>query len=43
MGVHERLAHERHFFATTPEAIAHAREHVARASRDRELAAASAG
>ncbi len=30
MGVHERLAHERHLFATTPEAIAHAREHVAR-------------
>lgn len=30
MGVHQRLAHERHLFATTPEAIAHAREHVAR-------------
>ncbi len=30
MGVHERLAHVRHLFATTPEAIAHAREHVAR-------------
>lgn len=28
--VHEGLAHERHLFATTPEAIAHAREHVAR-------------
>lgn len=30
LGVHDRLAHERHLFPTTPEAIAHARDHVAR-------------
>jgi SulP family sulfate permease len=30
LGVRERIAHERHFFATTPEAIAHARVHAAR-------------
>lgn len=30
LGVYERLAHERHLFATTPEAIAHARLHAAR-------------
>jgi MFS superfamily sulfate permease-like transporter len=30
LGVHQRLAHERHIFATTPEAIAHARLHSAR-------------
>ena len=30
LGVHERLAHERHLFATTPEAIAHARVHASR-------------
>lgn len=30
LGIHERLAHERHLFATTPEAIAHARLHAAR-------------
>jgi SulP family sulfate permease len=30
LGVHDRLAHERHLFATTPDAIAHARRHVAR-------------
>ena len=30
LGVHEGLAHERHLFATTPEAIAHARIHAAR-------------
>jgi SulP family sulfate permease len=30
LGVRERIAHDRHFFATTPEAIAHARVHVAR-------------
>jgi SulP family sulfate permease len=30
LGVHDGLAHERHLFATTPEAIAHARVHVAR-------------
>ena len=32
LGVHDRLAHERHLFATTPEAIAHARDHAARVS-----------
>lgn len=30
LGVYESLAHEQHLFATTPEAIAHARMHVAR-------------
>ncbi len=30
LGVHERLAHERHLFARTPAAIAHARLHAAR-------------
>jgi MFS superfamily sulfate permease-like transporter len=30
LGVYGRLAHERHLFDTTPEAIAHARVHVAR-------------
>lgn len=30
LGVHDRLAHEKHVFATTPEAIEHARVHVAR-------------
>jgi len=30
LGVHDRLAHERHLFATTPEAIAHARLHAER-------------
>jgi SulP family sulfate permease len=30
LGVPGRLAHERHLFGTTPEAIAHARSHVAR-------------
>ncbi len=30
LGVHSELAHERHVFATTPEAIAHARMHAAR-------------
>ncbi len=30
LGVHRQLAHERHMFATTPEAIAHARLHAAR-------------
>ncbi|MBI2243577.1 MAG: SulP family inorganic anion transporter [Nocardioides sp.] len=30
LGVHGRLGHDRHLFATTPEAIAHARRHVAR-------------
>ena len=31
LGVYERLAHERHVFDTTPEAIAHARSHAHRA------------
>ena len=30
LGVYDELAHERHAFASTPEAIAHAREHVRR-------------
>jgi SulP family sulfate permease len=30
LGVYGRLAHERHLFGTTPEAIAHARVHAAR-------------
>lgn len=30
LGVHQRLAHERHIFATTPEAIDHARLHAGR-------------
>ncbi|HSJ22004.1 MAG TPA: sodium-independent anion transporter [Nocardioidaceae bacterium] len=30
LGVYDRLGHEGHLFATTPEAIAHARMHVAR-------------
>jgi len=30
LGVRERLAHERHLFATTPEAISHARVHASR-------------
>ncbi len=30
LGVYARLAHERHLFATTPEAIAHARAHASR-------------
>ena len=30
VGVFDVLAHERHVFATTPEAIAHAREHLAK-------------
>jgi SulP family sulfate permease len=30
LGVYEQLAHERHLFATTPEAITHARLHAAR-------------
>lgn len=33
LGVHDRLAHERHVFATTPDAIAHARDHAARGRR----------
>jgi SulP family sulfate permease len=34
LGVHEHLAHERHLFASTPEAIAHARLHAARVAHD---------
>jgi MFS superfamily sulfate permease-like transporter len=30
LGVYDRLAHERHLFARTPDAIAHARMHAAR-------------
>jgi SulP family sulfate permease len=30
LGVYDRLAHERHLFATTPDAIGHARLHAAR-------------
>lgn len=30
LGVHDELAHERHLFPNTPEAIAHARTHAAR-------------
>jgi SulP family sulfate permease len=30
LGVYEHLAHEAHLFATTPEAIEHARRHLAR-------------
>jgi len=33
LGVFDELAHERHLFETTPEAIAHAQEHAARAGR----------
>ena len=36
LGVHDHLAHERHLFATTPEAIAHARLHAARVAHDPE-------
>jgi SulP family sulfate permease len=32
LGVHDVLGHERHVFTTTPEALAHARSHVARAA-----------
>ncbi|GAA1518791.1 SulP family inorganic anion transporter [Nocardioides humi] len=34
LGVHRQLAHERHLFATTPEAIAHARLHAGRIAHD---------
>ncbi len=34
LGVHRQLAHERHLFATTPEAIEHARLHAARVVHD---------
>ncbi|WP_309647586.1 SulP family inorganic anion transporter [Nocardioides sp.] len=30
LGVHDQLAHRRHLFTSTPDAIAHAREHAAR-------------
>ena len=30
LGVYDGLAHERHLFATTPEAISHARLHAGR-------------
>jgi SulP family sulfate permease len=32
LGVYDELAHEKHVFSSTPEAIAHAREHVRRMS-----------
>lgn len=32
LGVYDELAHEKHVFATTPAAIAHAREHLAKVS-----------
>jgi len=34
LGVHDQLAHERHLFTTTPEAIAHARMHAARITHE---------
>ena len=34
LGVYDELAHERHVFATTPEAIAHARAHAGRVAHD---------
>ena len=34
LGVYARLAHERHLFATTPEAIGHARVHASRIAHD---------
>lgn len=34
LGVYDRLAHERHLFDTTPEAIVHARIHASRISHD---------
>lgn len=34
MKVFDELAHERHLFDTTPEAIAHARVHAARVRHD---------
>lgn len=36
LGVYDRLAHERHLFATTPEAIEHARSHAARGPRGKD-------
>jgi SulP family sulfate permease len=40
--VRDSLAHEQHLFATTPEAIAHARLHVSRVPHDVETAATPA-
>ncbi|MBO9520207.1 MAG: SulP family inorganic anion transporter [Nocardioidaceae bacterium] len=34
LGIHDRLAHERHLFEHTPDAIAHARQHAARVHHD---------
>lgn len=34
LGVHAQLAHERHLFTTTPEAITHARLHAGRVAHD---------
>jgi len=34
LGAYDRLSHERHAFATTPEAIAHARLHAARTTHE---------
>lgn len=34
LGVYEELAHERHLFTTTPDAIAHARVHAARIAHE---------
>jgi SulP family sulfate permease len=34
LGVYDSLAHERHLFATTPEAIVHARLHAAGAPHE---------
>ncbi|GEP39137.1 sulfate permease [Nocardioides psychrotolerans] len=38
LGVYDRLAHRRHLFGTTPEAIAHAREHASRIAREDQAA-----
>lgn len=40
LGVFERLAHERHLFGVTPEAITHARVHAARIAHDPAAATA---
>jgi len=37
IGVHRRLAHERHLFPSTPQAIAHARVHAARVAHSPTL------
>ena len=36
LGVYDELAHERHIFATTPEAIEHARKHAHRIAHEAE-------